>query len=75
MVKACPDKAASEAMARKLESEAELRRRGLEDSTLVAVTAVTVIAPVPATAQDTTMVLRALGFHVPNPRAGGNARC
>jgi integrase len=31
MVKGCPDKAATEAMARKLESEAELRRRGVID--------------------------------------------
>jgi integrase len=31
MVKGCPDKAATEAMARKLESEAELRRRGIID--------------------------------------------
>ena len=31
-VKGCPDKAATEAMARKLESEAELRRRGVIDS-------------------------------------------
>ena len=30
-VKGCPDKAATEAMARKLESEAELRRRGVID--------------------------------------------
>src|SRR6516162_11963138 len=30
-VKGCPDKAATEAMARKLESEAELRRRGIID--------------------------------------------
>src|SRR4051794_23235636 len=31
-VKGCPDKAATEAMARKLESEAELRRRGVIDA-------------------------------------------
>lgn len=31
MVKGCPDKSATEAMARKLESEAELRRRGVID--------------------------------------------
>ena len=31
-VKGCPDKAATEAMARKLESEAELRRRGIIDA-------------------------------------------
>jgi integrase len=31
MVKGCPDKAATKAMARKLESEAELRRRGVID--------------------------------------------
>jgi integrase len=31
MVKGCPDKVASEGMARKLESEAELRRRGVID--------------------------------------------
>src|SRR5262249_12717971 len=31
MVKGCPDKAATEAMARKLESEADLRRRGVID--------------------------------------------
>jgi hypothetical protein len=31
MVKGCPDKAATEALARKLESEAELRRRGVID--------------------------------------------
>jgi hypothetical protein len=30
-VKGCPDKAATEAMARKLESEAALRRRGVID--------------------------------------------
>src|SRR3954471_20134835 len=30
-VKGCPDKAATEGMARKLESEAELRRRGVID--------------------------------------------
>jgi hypothetical protein len=30
-VKGCPDKAATEAMARKLESEADLRRRGIID--------------------------------------------
>src|SRR3954449_2589924 len=30
-VKGCPDKAATEAMARKLESESELRRRGVID--------------------------------------------
>ncbi len=28
MVKGCPDKSATEALARKLETEAELRRRG-----------------------------------------------
>src|SRR2546423_14691334 len=31
MVKGCPDKAATEALARKLESEADLRRRGVID--------------------------------------------
>src|SRR5262249_5286003 len=31
MVKGCPDKSATEAMARKLESEADLRRRGVID--------------------------------------------
>src|SRR3954453_14489150 len=31
-VKGCPDKSATEAMARKLESEAELRRRGVIDA-------------------------------------------
>ena len=31
MIKGCPDKAATEAMARKLESESELRRRGVID--------------------------------------------
>src|SRR5262249_57682662 len=31
MVKGCPDKAATEQLARKLESEAELRRRGVID--------------------------------------------
>ena len=30
-IKGCPDKAATEAMARKLESEADLRRRGVID--------------------------------------------
>src|SRR6516164_992370 len=30
-VKGCPDKAATEAMARKLESDADLRRRGVVD--------------------------------------------
>src|SRR6476620_1341095 len=32
MTKGCPDKAATEALARKLESEAELRRRGVIDA-------------------------------------------